>query len=261
MLLDGDDLIFGATGRFFADGGAGNDTLQSGAGDDGLFGDTGNDSLVGGAGNDSLYGGTGTDVMVGGDGSDAYFIDVSTDVVIENGTLGTDTLFSQLRINTLANSMENLTVTTNGAVKAYGNFKSNWISVNYSTGGLLDGFGGNDTLEAMQDGQATLRGGTGDDTYRTGSAFIVELDGEGFDTVETARSVYQLPVGVENLLTTATSAFRGVGNDLANQITGGIGAGPSHPPKNKVAVIREMRVIPRYSPTKNIPNFIPEYSV
>jgi hypothetical protein len=36
--------------------------------------------------------------------------------------------------------------------------------------------------------------------------------------------------------------------------------GPNHPPKNRVTIMAEMRVIPRYSPTKNMPNFIPEYS-
>jgi hypothetical protein len=45
-----------------------------------------------------------------------------------------------------------------------------------------------------------------------------------------------------------------------NQKTGGRNEGPSQPPKNRVAIIAEMRVTPRYSPTKNIPNFIPEYS-
>src|SRR5664280_2270148 len=45
-----------------------------------------------------------------------------------------------------------------------------------------------------------------------------------------------------------------------NQKTGGRNEGPSHPPKNNVEISAEIRVIPRYSPTKNIPNFIPEYS-
>jgi hypothetical protein len=45
-----------------------------------------------------------------------------------------------------------------------------------------------------------------------------------------------------------------------NQNTGGRKAGPSHPPKNKVIIMDEISVTPRYSPTKNIPNFIPEYS-
>ena len=33
------------------------------------------------------------------------------------------------------------------------------------------------------------------------------------------------------------------------------------PPKNSVTISAEISVMPRYSPTKNMPNFIPEYSV
>ena len=45
-----------------------------------------------------------------------------------------------------------------------------------------------------------------------------------------------------------------------NQNIGGRKAGPSQPPKNIVAMRAEIKVMPRYSPTKNNPNFIPEYS-
>jgi hypothetical protein len=51
-------------------------------------------------------------------------------------------------------------------------------------------------------------------------------------------------------------------NDLIkNQINGGRNAGPSHPPKKIVAIMHEIRISPRYSPTINMPNFMPEYSV
>src|SRR5579883_2400732 len=46
---------------------------------------------------------------------------------------------------------------------------------------------------------------------------------------------------------------------MRNQTTGG-STGPSQPPKNRIAIRDEMRMIPRYSPTKNMPNFMPEYS-
>jgi hypothetical protein len=45
-----------------------------------------------------------------------------------------------------------------------------------------------------------------------------------------------------------------------NQKAGGRKEGPSHPPKNNVTISEEISVTPIYSPTKNIPNFIPEYS-
>src|SRR3954464_9819280 len=47
---------------------------------------------------------------------------------------------------------------------------------------------------------------------------------------------------------------------IKNHSHGGKKDGPSQPPKNIVVVIAEMSVIPKYSPMKNIPNFIPEYS-
>ena len=36
--------------------------------------------------------------------------------------------------------------------------------------------------------------------------------------------------------------------------------GPIQPPKNSVTIMAETTVTPTYSPTKNMPNFIPEYS-
>jgi len=47
---------------------------------------------------------------------------------------------------------------------------------------------------------------------------------------------------------------------IKNQTTGGRKSNPSHPPKNKAVINDEINVIPKYSPTKNNPNFIPEYS-
>ena len=36
--------------------------------------------------------------------------------------------------------------------------------------------------------------------------------------------------------------------------------GPIQPPKKSVVIRAEISVMPRYSPTKNMPNFMPEYS-
>ena len=44
-----------------------------------------------------------------------------------------------------------------------------------------------------------------------------------------------------------------------NQTIGG-STGPSQPPKNNTVISAEISVTPRYSPTKNMPNFMPEYS-
>ena len=53
-----------------AHGGAGNDTITAGAGNDVIWGDAGDDTLTGSAGNDVLVGGTGSDRLVGSAGHD-----------------------------------------------------------------------------------------------------------------------------------------------------------------------------------------------
>ena len=46
----------------------------------------------------------------------------------------------------------------------------------------------------------------------------------------------------------------------ANQMKGG-NHGPFQPPKNSVTISADTVTIPIYSPTKNRPNFMPEYSM
>jgi Ca2+-binding RTX toxin-like protein len=53
-----------------ANGGAGNDVMIGGAGNDHFQGGRGNDVLVGRGGNDHLEGGRGNDVLLGGSGND-----------------------------------------------------------------------------------------------------------------------------------------------------------------------------------------------
>src|SRR6056297_3456250 len=47
---------------------------------------------------------------------------------------------------------------------------------------------------------------------------------------------------------------------MQNHKSGG-SHGPCQPPKNSVTIIAEVTTTPTYSPTKNMPNFMPEYSV
>jgi Ca2+-binding RTX toxin-like protein len=71
----GDDVVVigEAFGPFVAckiDGGAGNDVIMGGAGDDRISGGDGNDVVLAGAGEDRLAGDKGDDVLLGGDGDD-----------------------------------------------------------------------------------------------------------------------------------------------------------------------------------------------
>lgn len=86
----------------------------------------------------------------------------------------------------------------------------------------LLGFSGADTLDGGP-GADTLEGGRGNDTYiinDTGNV-IVDFDGAGIETVQTALSSYSISGTIENLTYTGTGSFRGGGNAKANVIHGG----------------------------------------
>src|SRR5262249_49391191 len=110
------------------------------------------DSLWGFAGNDTLNGGAGKDLMFGGTGNDLYIVDNAGDVITENAGEGTDTVQSSITY-TLAPTLENLTLTGSGSLKATGTAADNVIMGN-SGDNSLAGLGGADTLD----------GGSGVDT-------------------------------------------------------------------------------------------------
>jgi Ca2+-binding RTX toxin-like protein len=65
-------------------------TIDGGAGNDGLTGGEGDDTLIGGAGNDNLYGDRGNDILLGGDGIDTLRGNRGRDILI--GGFGSDNL-------------------------------------------------------------------------------------------------------------------------------------------------------------------------
>jgi Ca2+-binding RTX toxin-like protein len=257
---NGNDTLIGGAGNDTLVGGAGNDVYyvdQSGdtvteaasAGTDevrttlasytlgsnvenltfvgtGNFSGTGNtlaNVLTGGAGNDSLNGGTGSDTMIGGDGNDVYTVDVSTDVITETATGGTDEVRTALTSFTLGTNLENLTYTGTAAFTGTGNTLNNLITGS-SGADTLTGGAGDDTLNGGA-GNDRLVGGTGNDVYIVDSASdtIVENASEGTDEVRTALTSFTLGSNVENLTFTGTSASTGTGNTLDNFLTGGSG--------------------------------------
>jgi Ca2+-binding RTX toxin-like protein len=88
----------------------------------------------------------------------------------------------------------------------------------------LRGLGGNDLLDGGA-GADLLVGGAGNDTYVVDDTAdtLVELAGQGIDTVRTALATYALGSELENLTFTGAGRFVGAGNALANVITGGAG--------------------------------------
>lgn len=119
-LKDGNDVLTNNSSvRIFAYGGPGNDVLNGGTADEGLFGDDGNDVVNGNGGSDFLNGGAGNDVIAGGAGDDQIDDSAGDDTInggagddriqenggrdTINGDAGNDTIFSLDEINDVIN--------------------------------------------------------------------------------------------------------------------------------------------------------------
>jgi VCBS repeat-containing protein len=208
-------------------GNALNNVLTGNSADNLLSGLAGSDTLIGDAGNDTLDGGTGADAMTGGTGNDVYVVDNIGDLVVENAGEGTDTVQSSITY-TLADTLENLTLTGNTSINGTGNVSDNVIIGNNSNN-ILSGLSGNDTLiggagnDVLDGGSGAdnMAGGTGDDIYivdNSGDAVTENADA-GMDAVQSSIT-YVLTDNVENLALTGTDNLDGTGNALDNTITG-----------------------------------------
>lgn len=254
----GDDLLFAWGGDDRLDGGAGADWMQGGAGNDTYVVDVASDtvyesagqgsdsvesaidyalganlenlkltgsapvngsgnelanSLTGNAAANVLDGGLGADTMSGGKGNDTYLVDDSADKVIESSGQGVDHVVAAVTF-TLPSNVENMTLSGAAAVDATGNSRAN-VLVGNSAANTLNGGTGVDSMQ----------GGAGDDSYVVDNVgdVVVELAGEGIDTVKSSRT-YALAANVEHLILTGTGAINGTGNSLDNSITGTAGA-------------------------------------
>jgi Ca2+-binding RTX toxin-like protein len=183
-----------------------------------LVGTSGNDTLFGYSGADTLNGGAGADVLVGRGGNDTYVVDNVGDVITEAANEGMDLVQSSVTY-TLANNVENLTLTGATAINGTGNTLNNVLTGN-SAANTLTGGAGNDTLDGGA-GNDTMLGGLGDDIYVVDSAsdVVTENASEGTDTVRSTITL-TLANNVENLVLTGTTAINGTGNTLNNTITG-----------------------------------------
>jgi Ca2+-binding RTX toxin-like protein len=221
-------------------GATGDDTASGGAYDDTLFGAAGADTLGGLGGNDTLDGGAGADVLAGGTGDDSYFVDNAGDTTVEQFGEGNDTVHA--RVNwTLGANIEALVFDSSADLNGTGNALDNTLTGGSGANSLFGGEGndtlnggggvdalyggeGNDTLDGGGNSD-TLNGGTGDDVYYDyyGSVAVVELAGEGYDTINAYALNYTLPANVEALILIAFGNTNGTGNALDNTIIGGSG--------------------------------------
>jgi serralysin len=171
--------------------------------------------LIGNSANNVLDGDLGGDTMIGGLGNDTYVVDDVRDVVVEDADAGVDLVRVSLAAYGLAANFENLTFTGSGAFVGAGNSLNN----------ILTGGAGSDWLDGGV-GADTMVGGLGDDTFVVDNVLdvVTEASNAGNDLVRTVLSSYVLGANLENLVYTGLGDFSGVGNTLANVITGGAGA-------------------------------------
>ncbi|BCM25591.1 calcium-binding protein [Methyloradius palustris] len=177
--------------------------------------------LTGNTADNILDGGTGADTMIGGTGNDTYIVDDIGDVVTEAASSGTDTVKSAITY-TLGSNVENLTLTGTTAINGTGNTLDNVLTGN-SAINTLTGGAGNDTLDGGA-GADSLLGGSGNDTYVIDNIgdVITENASEGTDSVLSSVT-YTLGTNLENITLTGTGNINGIGNTLANILTGNTG--------------------------------------
>ncbi|UJP06412.1 MAG: hypothetical protein LZF61_05440, partial [Nitrosomonas sp.] len=185
-------------------------------------GNTGNNILNGNSNDNILNGLGGNDTLIGGFGNDTYIVDTAAVTLTELADTGIDEVRSSVTfsISDLPN-IENITLTGTDKIDGTGNTDNNILNGN-SNNNTLNGLSGNDTLDG-QGGADILAGGLGDDTYIVDSTIdtIIELSGEGIDTVQSAALSYTLggTSSLENL-TLIGAAQNGTGNSANNILTG-----------------------------------------
>lgn len=268
-VIDGstlDNTINGQAGNDTIRAGSGADMLDGGAGDDALYGQDGDDILIGGEGNDLLDGGTGADQLSGGASDDIYVVDDAGDVVVEVADGGIDLVRSSVSFG-LPDHVEKIELTGTADINATGNALGNTLTGNAGNN-YLQGLDGNDTLmggageDWLQGGNGNdvlnggdgadlleggvgndvldgsfgidqLVGGAGDDFYRVDDSadVVIELAGEGTDTVQSSAYTYTLSDNIENLIL-VDYAYEGIagagsqaltGNQHGNRLDGGAG--------------------------------------
>ncbi|MBU8874085.1 DUF4347 domain-containing protein [Reyranella sp. MMS21-HV4-11] len=234
---EGADVVFASVDYTLADGqeieflranaGMTALTLTGNGFDNRLYGADGNDALVGGGGNDRLIGGAGVDTMTGGAGDDLYYVDMSTDQVLEASSEGLDTVYASVDY-TLADGQEIEFLRASAgstALTLTGNGFDNRL---YGTDGndTLVGGGGDDKLTGGT-GADLMSGGLGNDVYMVDDVAdqVQEAAGEGIDSVYTSVDL-TLGSGQEIEIVRANSDALGLtltGNGFDNKLYGDMG--------------------------------------
>lgn len=142
-------------------------------------------------------------------GNDIYYVNNTSDVIVEVSGGGTDTVNASVNYSLMAN-IENLTLTGTGNINGAGNGLNNTLIGNSGNNVLNGGIGAD-----------VMQGGEGNDTYYVDNRndSVVENSGGGVDKVMATVS-YTLGSYVENLTLIGTSSINGIGNALNNTLIG-----------------------------------------
>ncbi|MFD0917598.1 beta strand repeat-containing protein [Pseudahrensia aquimaris] len=132
------------------------ETILGTEGDNVIYGGAGSDTLRGLAGQDDLDGGSGADVMEGGAGNDEYWIDTTSDTVVELAGEGYDRIYADgIATYFIPDEVERLTFLDPINHVARGNAGNN----------RLEGNAGNDRFIVDEGGADIFSGGNGQDLF------------------------------------------------------------------------------------------------
>src|SRR5262249_1674056 len=161
-----------------------------GTGNINIVGNSAANALIGNSGNNTLDGKGGDDTMIGGAGNDIYFVDSTSDMVVENPNGGNDIVYASIDY-TVGPDVESVVLIEGaGNINAAGTNTANSL-VDNSGNNTLDGKGGADTMI----------GGAGNDIYFVDSTsdLVMENPNEGNDIVY-ASVDYTIGPNVESLV-------------------------------------------------------------
>ncbi|MEZ5849059.1 MAG: calcium-binding protein [Hyphomicrobiaceae bacterium] len=195
-----------------------NDILGT-AGSDNLLGTSASDRIIGGDGNDVLSGLEGPNYLSGGRGDDTYYVNAIGDRIMEFANEGYDIVYTNVTLVLDATSEVEFIATygsaTTQAINLTGSNIANTL-VGNSAANIIDGRGGADLMW----------GYGGNDTYFVDNAGdrVVELAGQGIDTIIASVSYTLDPSSEVERLQTASSSSTDVinfyGNGFANILGG-----------------------------------------
>jgi VCBS repeat-containing protein len=187
--------------------------VLDGTGNINAVGNSADNALIGNSGNNTLDGKGGNDTMIGHGGDDIYFVDSTSDVVIENAGEGNDIVYASVDYTIGANIESVVLVDGTGNVNAVGSSADN----------ALVGNSGNNTLDGGA-GDDTMIGGDGNDIYFIDSTsdLAMENANQGNDIVY-ASIDYTIGANIESVVLQGSNNLNAVGNDTANALVGNSG--------------------------------------